>query len=234
MGTIISSLNAKLKKPLISWNIPWFLNLLRLSKIWRTEKLSTYRIIDASRLSVLRENKIWNSPNSEKKISQYVLISIFTKLGGHILDGVCPASVQLENQDLEWCLDVTKANYMKLREGPQVIEANPWRQSKASKWWPWRRMFRHLRFQPIKIELVRLWSCKVYHFFVFTYITMFGNIQINFIQKFQRWVSYACQFQSGNLGHFKGYGLFKNLEKIQDQIVICAKRKIKVQIEYGK
>ena len=54
-----------------------------------------------------------------------ILISIFTKLGGHILDGVCPASVQLENQDLEWCLDVTKANYMKLREGPQVIEANP-------------------------------------------------------------------------------------------------------------
>ena len=33
-------------------------------------------------------------------------------------------SVQLE-KDLEWCLDVTKANYMKLREGPQVIEANP-------------------------------------------------------------------------------------------------------------
>ena len=146
-------------KPSIFWNIAWFLYLYDSAKY------------EGRRSWVLKESLTPHSfeRKQDLKFTKFgkenfsILISIFTQLGGHILDGVCPASVQLENQDLEWCLDVTKANYMKLREGPQVIEANPWRQSKASKWWPWRRMFRHLRFQPIKIELVRLWSCKVYN-----------------------------------------------------------------------
>ena len=144
-------------------------------------------------LSVLKEYKIWNSPNSEKKISQYWFQFSRNWVDIFLMECAPQVSVQLE-KDLEWCLDVTKANYMKLREGPQVIEANPWRQSKASKWWPWRRMFRHLRFQPIKIELVRLWSCKVYKFFVFTYVVHYVWKHLNsFYSKsdklqFQRWV----------------------------------------------
>ena len=168
--------------------VPW-----RLSKIWRTEKPSTFFKNHSGLLSVLKENKIWNSPNWEKKISQYWFQFSRNWVDIFLMECAPQVSVQLE-KDLEWCLDVTKANYMKLREGPQVIEANPWRQSKASKWWPWRRMFRHLRFQPIKIELVRLWSCKVYKFFVHIYIVHYVWKHLNsFYSKsdklqFQRWV----------------------------------------------